>query len=90
MHREHARFDWVIGCDGLHSTVRTKLGLPFQGSDYEQMLALADLRLDWELPDNEAHALLSPEGSLMFEPVPGGLFRLAPMRFIEIVGQTLV
>src|SRR6202012_5148663 len=40
----NARF--VAGCDGLHSRVRTQLGIGFPGSSPEQMFAVSDVRFD--------------------------------------------
>jgi len=41
-------YDWLIACDGAHSTVRHALQLPFEGGTYEEQFVLADVRL--ELP----------------------------------------
>ena len=30
-HEESVRCDWLLGCDGAHSTVRKKLGVEFTG-----------------------------------------------------------
>ena len=35
---EHARVDWLMGCDGAHSAIRMGLGAQFEGST---------LRSDW-------------------------------------------
>src|SRR5262249_40106834 len=41
---------WIVGCDGMHSRVREAAGIAFQGAEYEQSFALADVRMDWPLP----------------------------------------
>ena len=73
---ERARAAWLVGCDGSHSAVRKALGLPFEGVPYEESFALADVRIAWELPDDEAHAFISPEGAMAAFPLPKGLWRL--------------
>jgi 2-polyprenyl-6-methoxyphenol hydroxylase-like FAD-dependent oxidoreductase len=48
---ETARFDWVVGCDGAHSEVRSCAGLEFAGAAYEQDFLLADLAIEWDAPE---------------------------------------
>ena len=43
---ERVEADWLIGCDGAHSTVRHGLGMEFEGSTQPSDFALADLRLE--------------------------------------------
>jgi 2-polyprenyl-6-methoxyphenol hydroxylase-like FAD-dependent oxidoreductase len=66
-----ARFAWVVGCDGAHSTTRELLGIAFDGVKYEENFALADVAVDGPLPDDEMHAFLSAEGVIAFLPLPG-------------------
>ena len=73
---EEARFQWVIGCDGAHSGVREFSHTPFEGKDYPQQFALADLRINWPLAPNEAHIFTSPEGILACFPMRDGLYRV--------------
>ncbi|RKT18292.1 2-polyprenyl-6-methoxyphenol hydroxylase-like FAD-dependent oxidoreductase [Streptomyces sp. 1114.5] len=70
---------YLIGCDGLHSTVRTAAGITFPGTAREQLFALADVRLkagtraaDCEDPT----FFLSSAGMLLLSPLAGGLHRL--------------
>lgn len=55
---------WLVGCDGAHSTVRHKLAIPFEGSQYEERLIQADLRVAWpkEMPDDEMLVFMSETG----------------------------
>ena len=39
------RADYVVGCDGAHSTVRRLLGIDFVGKQYETHILLADVQL---------------------------------------------
>ncbi len=68
---EDARFEWVVGCDGIGSTVRDTLGIPFRGSTYGTDLAGVDVELEWAYRHDEAHVFLSPSGTLRCMPVPG-------------------
>ena len=54
--------DYVVGADGAHSRVRSELGLDFQGHPYAQDWLLADVRLDWDRPDDEMHAFFRRDG----------------------------
>jgi 2-polyprenyl-6-methoxyphenol hydroxylase-like FAD-dependent oxidoreductase len=40
---EELRADWLIACDGAHSTIRHKLGLPFVGVTEDDQFLLADI-----------------------------------------------
>ena len=81
---EEARFRWVVGCDGSHSTVRHALGLPFDGAKYAEAFALADVTLSSDLASDEMHAFLSPEGLVAVIPLPGaGRFRLVVDRPLD-------
>jgi 2-polyprenyl-6-methoxyphenol hydroxylase-like FAD-dependent oxidoreductase len=44
------RCRWLVGCDGAHSKVRSTLGFAFEGGQYPQTFALADLDVEWDLP----------------------------------------
>lgn len=68
---ESVRCTWLVGCDGEQSTVRRALNLPFTGAHYAEVFALADVRLAWERPDDQAQVFVSPQGILMFMPLPG-------------------
>lgn len=45
---------YLVGCDGAHSTVRHALQLPFEGGAFPVEFLLADVQLDWEFPHAEA------------------------------------
>ena len=46
----HASFRYVIGCDGVHSTVRHALGIAFEGDAFPMTFMLGDVHIDWQLP----------------------------------------
>jgi 2-polyprenyl-6-methoxyphenol hydroxylase-like FAD-dependent oxidoreductase len=62
---------WLVGCDGAHSRVRHTLGVPFEGSAYEEEFLLADVDLDWDRSQDKAHAWLHRDGILLCLPLPG-------------------
>jgi 2-polyprenyl-6-methoxyphenol hydroxylase-like FAD-dependent oxidoreductase len=74
--------DYVVGCDGAHSTVRHNAGIGFTGSAYPQTFVLADLDADG-LEPGAAHVYLSSAGMLFFfplgHPAPWRLLAMRPM-----------
>ncbi|MCA1668870.1 MAG: FAD-dependent monooxygenase [Thermomicrobia bacterium] len=67
---EEARYGWVVGCDGAHSTIRHALSLPFEGAEYAHDYWLADLHVHWSLAHDTIHAFLSKNGFLFAFPIP--------------------
>lgn len=65
-----ARARFVVGCDGAHSATRKAMGLPFSGDAFEERFLLADVRLEWGLPDDELHVFFSEDGPLVVAPMP--------------------
>ncbi|MEZ5286650.1 MAG: FAD-dependent monooxygenase [Vicinamibacterales bacterium] len=70
------RAQYVVGADGMHSTVREEAGIGFTGGAYEQSFILADVRLRWSLPDDEVMGYFSPEGLVIVAPLPEGRHRI--------------
>ncbi|GJJ17512.1 MULTISPECIES: FAD-dependent monooxygenase [Mycolicibacterium] len=73
---EHADAEWVVGCDGAHSTVRHQLGVPFVGAAFEENFAVADVRMDWALPYDVFYSFLNRGRFVAYFPMPGDLHRL--------------
>lgn len=73
---ETVRADWIVGCDGGHSTVRVLAGISFAGSTYANVFALADLHIDGELPQEEFLVYTHEEGPLAIFPMAGGRYRI--------------
>ncbi|SRR5579883_2429768 len=67
---------WLVGCDGAHSTVRHSLGDPFLGKPYREVFVLADVKLSWSLPNDEASIFFHSDGVLAIFPMPGRMFRI--------------
>jgi len=72
-----ARARWLVGCDGARSVARKALGLTFAGAEYEETFLLADVRLEWDRPDDEITIVLTPAGPIVAFPMPeAGRWRL--------------
>jgi 2-polyprenyl-6-methoxyphenol hydroxylase-like FAD-dependent oxidoreductase len=67
---------WLVGCDGMHSTVREQSGIAFAGGAYEQSFVLADVHMDWPLSREEVTLFYSPEGLVVVAPLPDDHFRI--------------
>jgi 3-(3-hydroxy-phenyl)propionate hydroxylase len=66
---EEVRCDWLIGCDGAHSTVREALGLEFAGKTFDLRFLLADVHAESSLSDTEAHIFGRGEGLFAVFPL---------------------
>ena len=42
--------DWVIACDGVRSTVRRLLGVPFEGDKYVENFVICDVKMAFNFP----------------------------------------
>ena len=49
---EQCRCTFLAGCDGTHSTVRTKLGVDFAGGTYDRLFYVADVVASGDAVDN--------------------------------------
>ncbi len=68
---------YIVGCDGAHSTVRGILDIPFVGADYEQSFFLADTKVQW--PNAIGHGLMmffDQEGFFLHAPLSENLSRI--------------
>ncbi|MBQ0891537.1 FAD-dependent oxidoreductase [Micromonospora sp. U56] len=73
--RVHAR--WVIGADGMHSTVRELAGIGFGGpAGRGESFVLADVRVRSVLPRDEIALFLARPGPLVWAPLPDGVVRV--------------
>ncbi|MEW9555502.1 FAD-dependent oxidoreductase [Nonomuraea sp. NPDC050783] len=70
------RAGYLIGADGIHSTVREQAGIGFSGGTYAESFTLADVRLSGGVPRNEVILYFSPAGLVVVAPLPGGLHRI--------------
>ena len=73
---ETVRADWLVGCDGAHSTVRHGLGFSFEGSTLESHWALADGHVTGLEPKDRLHIYWHRDGILAFFPIVGDRWRV--------------
>ncbi len=74
--QEEVNSAWLVACDGAHSTVRSSVNMPFVGSEYDQNWWLADLLIDWELPEERMVIYLSKYGPMACFPMGEKRYRL--------------
>lgn len=70
------RATYLIGADGMHSTVREGAGIGFTGDTYAESFTLADVRLDGAVSETEVVLYFSPAGMVVVAPLPDGTFRI--------------
>lgn len=71
------RARYVVGADGMRSTVREKAGIGFSGpDDGAESFALADVRVASALPRDQVSLFLARSGPLVWAPLPDGVVRL--------------
>jgi 2-polyprenyl-6-methoxyphenol hydroxylase-like FAD-dependent oxidoreductase len=73
---ETLRASYVVGTDGMHSTVRKQAGIGFTGGEFAESFALADVRLTGEAPRDEVILFYANEGLTVLAPLPGDIFRI--------------
>ncbi len=70
------RARYAVGADGMHSTVREHAAIGFTGDTYAQSFVLADVHMDWHLPESEVMLYYSPAGLVVVSALPGGRHRI--------------
>ncbi|MBF6470152.1 FAD-dependent monooxygenase, partial [Nocardia beijingensis] len=75
---ETVRTSWLIGCDGLRSTVRSYLGADYLGVEYTGMeMRMMDVELKgFPLPDDRVHYLIDRDRLLLVTRLPGPWWRV--------------
>jgi 2-polyprenyl-6-methoxyphenol hydroxylase-like FAD-dependent oxidoreductase len=68
--------DWLVGCDGAHSTVRHGLGFTFDGTTQPSDWYLADGMVSGLDPKDRLHIFWHRDGILAFFPIGGGRWRV--------------
>lgn len=77
---ETLRARYVVGADGIHSTVRQQAGIGFAGGKYAESFVLADVHLDGEAPVDEVILFYARTGLTVVAPLPHGIHRIvAPL-----------
>ncbi|OBJ48627.1 FAD-dependent monooxygenase [Mycobacterium sp. 1423905.2] len=67
---------YVVGADGMHSTVREHAGIGFAGGEFAESFALADVRVTGVAPSEEVILFYGPDGLTVLAPLPDGVFRV--------------
>lgn len=70
------RARYVVGADGMHSTVRERAGIGFTGGTYAESFVLADVRVAGGVPSDEVILYFSPAGMVVVAPLPDGVHRI--------------
>lgn len=70
-----ARASYVVGADGVHSTVRQSLGLPFDGEPAVESVMLADVRLS-DPPSDVLTVGSGEDGFALVVPFGDGWYRV--------------
>jgi len=77
---EETSFDYIVGCDGAHSTVRHLLEVGFSGKAMEGSIATGDVSIDFPTTppwtDNELHSLLRPGHLALLGKLQDGQWRV--------------
>jgi 4,5-epoxidase len=76
MHGEEViRADWLVGCDGAHSTIRHVIGTSLEGSTFPEPFMVADLRLTGE-PKQGTGLYLREDYAIAAVRLPDGQWRI--------------
>lgn len=75
---EEIAADSVVAADGAHSALRKALDIGFPGERYSGDWQLADVAMDWPLPDDQLNLFLRPRDLFLVVPMEiDGQYRLA-------------
>jgi 2-polyprenyl-6-methoxyphenol hydroxylase-like FAD-dependent oxidoreductase len=74
--KETVQADWLLGCDGAHSTTRHGLGLSFEGTTQDSDWYLADIHVTGLEPQDRLHIFWHSDGILAFFPITPGRWRV--------------
>lgn len=70
------RTHYVVGADGLDSTVRRELGITLASHTYDEAFLLGDVTIDSDFHPEQVHVFPSRHGLLFFGPTASGVWRL--------------
>ena len=70
------RARYLVGADGMHSTIRERIGIGFPGGSYGESFSLADVRLIGAVPRDEVILYFSSAGLVVVAPLPDGIHRI--------------
>ncbi|MHA4817762.1 FAD-dependent monooxygenase [Streptomyces aculeolatus] len=68
---------WLIGADGVGSTVRQQLGIPFEGGSVPMTFLLAEGEVTGDFGRDAVQYYLGRKGTVLLSPLPGGQVRIS-------------
>ncbi|TLY48184.1 MAG: hypothetical protein E6K54_02810 [Gammaproteobacteria bacterium] len=68
--------DYIVGCDGAHSSTRHVLKLSFEGNAYSQIFNLVDATIEWPYSRNKFLFFLGKEGVFVHIPLTEKISRV--------------
>lgn len=68
---EFVRANYLVGCDGAHSSVRRLSGIQVEGSNSDVAYRLADVEVKWDLPHDEVFRASTDDFELVAMPLKG-------------------
>jgi 2-polyprenyl-6-methoxyphenol hydroxylase-like FAD-dependent oxidoreductase len=68
-HEEAVQAEYIVGCDGAHSTVRTGADFSFEGGSYPQEFVLGDVEAEGPLASGAINSFAGGRGVAMFFPL---------------------
>lgn len=70
--RETTEVEWLIGCDGFHSTVREQMNISLEGDVYAGTMRMMDVKVTGFPGTDEAiHYFIAQDHMLLFTKLPG-------------------
>lgn len=73
---ESIRAKYVVGADGMNSTVRRHAGIGFSGSEFAESFVLVDVRVTGDAPRDEVNLFYGNDGLNVLAPLPDNIFRI--------------
>jgi 2-polyprenyl-6-methoxyphenol hydroxylase-like FAD-dependent oxidoreductase len=80
---ESIRARYVLGCDGAHSTVRDRLGVPFEGTSYDITFFLGDVKINQDFIKSRITNFTSSDGFISILPFLGDYVRVFAVDFTK-------
>jgi 2-polyprenyl-6-methoxyphenol hydroxylase-like FAD-dependent oxidoreductase len=80
---ETIRAQFLVSCEGAHSVVRKQAGFSFSGATMLLRFLLADVTIDWDLPENEVQVWFHRDGVFAGLPFGAQKWRLIVERVEE-------
>ncbi|MER6948741.1 FAD-dependent monooxygenase [Nonomuraea sp. NPDC000554] len=73
---QHVQAEWLIGCDGAHSTVRKLAGIGFPGRKLFERLLMVDVRAPWPFDRNGSTTWMDAGHMLSVTALPDDTWRV--------------